>query len=177
MLLGEAMARAASPTRYSSCACGRVRCQAVGKPIVGVVCYCDDCQESARRIEALPNAAPFRDSDGGTPLLVYRDDRFACSSGEELLVAHKLDEGAPTRRMVASCCNSAMFLKFVPGFWVSTFRARFEGDDLPPIEMRNQIEHRRADTELPRDAPGYRGFPMRLFAKIIYARVAMALGL
>jgi glycosidase len=45
-------------TRHSSCTCGRVRCQAIGAPIVSLVCYCDDCQEGARNIEALPNAAP-----------------------------------------------------------------------------------------------------------------------
>jgi len=170
------MKRIVSPTRRSSCACGRVRCEGSGRPLVSLVCYCDDCQEGARAIEALPNSARFRDADGGTPLLTYRDDRFRCSSGEDLLVGYKLRESAPTRRMVASCCNSAMFMKFAPGFWVSAYRARIEGDDLPPLDTRIQIEHRRADTELPRDAPCYRGFPMRLFAKVISARVAMLLG-
>jgi hypothetical protein len=163
-------------TRHSSCACGRVQCQAIGAPIVSLVCYCDDCQEGARNIEALPNAASFRDVDGGTPLLTYRDDRFRCSSGQELLVGYKIKESAPTKRMVASCCNSAMFLKYAPGFWVSAYRARFGGDDLPPIEMRDQIEHRRANTALPSDATRYRGFPIRLYAKVISARVSMLLG-
>ena len=149
----------------------------MGAPIVTVVCHCDDCQEGARRIEALPNAAPFRDADGGTPLLIYRDDRFRCSQGEELLVAHKLKESSPTRRMVASCCNSAMFLKFSRGFWVSSYRARYEESDLPPLQMRIMIEHRRTDMELPSDAPGYRGIPRRLFARFLLARAAMALGM
>ncbi len=162
---------------YSSCACGRVRCEASGKPIASAVCYCEDCQEGARRIEALPEAPRFREADGGVASLVYRDDRFKCSSGEELLAAYRLKEDSPTRRMVASCCNSGMFLKFEPGFWISAFRARFEGDDVPPIQMRNQIEHRRADSELPRDAPGYRGYPTRLLAKLMMARLAMWLRL
>ncbi len=156
--------------------CGRVRCETRGAPIVSVVCYCDDCQEGARRIEALANAVSFRDADGGTSLLAYRDDRFKCLSGEDLLVPYRLKDNSPTRRMVASCCNSAMFLKFEPGFWVSAFRARFEGDGLPPLEMRTQIEHRKADSAIPNDAPAYRGFPLRLFAKILSARVAMLLG-
>jgi hypothetical protein len=168
--------RTARLIRQSSCRCGRVQCRAIGAPIVSLVCYCDDCQEGARRIEALPNAASFRDADGGTPLLAYRDDRFECSSGGELLASFKIKESSPTRRMVASCCNSAMFLKFAPGFWISAYRARFKGDDLPPLEMRDQIEHRRADTPLPSDVPCYRGFPMRLYAKMISARVAMQLG-
>src|SRR5216683_2880743 len=59
-------------TRYASCACGRVQCRAVGEPILSAVCYCDNCQEGARQIEALPNATSFRDADGGTPYLTYR---------------------------------------------------------------------------------------------------------
>jgi hypothetical protein len=52
--------------RTSSCVCGRVRCEAAGAPILSGVCYCDDCQEGGRRIEALPHAAPVLDADGGT---------------------------------------------------------------------------------------------------------------
>jgi len=163
------------PIRYSSCICGRVQCRAVGTPILSAVCYCDDCQEGARHIEALPNAASFRDADGGTPLLTYRDDRFTCLQGADLLVGYRIKEDAPTRRMVASCCSSAMYLKYQPGFWVSTYRARFTGD-LPPLEMRMQVQHRRADADLPRDAPCYPGFPRRLFAKFFAARIAMFLG-
>jgi len=78
---------------------------------------------------------------------------------------------------MASCCNSAMFLKYALGFWVSTYRARFNETDLPPLEMKIQIEHRRADSPLPNDAPCYRGIPMRLYMTGALARVAMLLGL
>jgi hypothetical protein len=164
-----------SSTRVFSCACGRVRCEAVGEPIVSAVCYCADCQEGGRRIEALPHAPPLRDADGGTPYLTYRDDRFHCLSGDELLADHRLRPGSLTRRVVASCCHTGMFLKFDPGFWVSTYRLRYEGD-LPPIEMRTKTARRQAQTPLPEDAPNYRGFPLRLFGRIIAARVAMAFG-
>jgi len=162
-------------TRFASCACGRVQCKAVGEPILSAVCYCDDCQEGARQIEVLPDATSFRDADGGTPYLTYRDDRFSCTTGEELLVDYRIRERTPTRRVVASCCNSAMFLKFGPGFWVSAYRARFEGD-LPPLEMRTQTRFRRANTDLPHDVPNYGRFGMRLFAKLVTARVSMFLG-
>ena len=171
------MRRIVERTRSSSCACGRVRCQAVGAPIVSLVfAIATIARKAPVELKRCRMRQSFRDADGGTPLLAYRDDRFRCSSGEELLVGYKITERSPTRRMVASCCNSAMFLKYAPGFWVSAYRARFEGDDLPPLEMRDQIEHRRADSDPPRDVPCYRGFPMRLFAKIISARIAMLLG-
>jgi len=101
--------------RTPSCACGRVVYEAAGAPIITSVCYCEDCQEGGRRIEALAGAPRVRDDDGGTPLVVYRDDRFRCVAGEDLLVAHKLKDDSPTRRMVASCCNSGMFLEVRAG--------------------------------------------------------------
>jgi len=162
-------------TRTESCACGRVRCEAIGDPILSAVCYCEDCQEGGRRIEALPNAPPVRDPDGGTPYLSYRDDRFRCVSGEELLVDHKLKPDSPTRRVVASCCNSGMFVKFAPGFWVSTYRFRF-GGDLPPIEMRTNVARRKSQAQMPDDAPCYQGFGSKLFWRLIAARVNMLLG-
>ena len=161
--------------RQASCACGRVRCEGVGKPIMSAVCYCADCQEGGGRIEALPGAPPVRDGDGGTPYLTYRDDRFRCVSGAELLTGYKLNEGAPTQRLVASCCNSGMYLKFAPGHWVSAYRLRFEGDP-PPIEARNQTKHRRAQTPIPNDAPSYAGYPPKLMLRLLGSRLAMLFG-
>jgi hypothetical protein len=68
-----------------------------------------------------------------------------------------------------------MFLKFEPGFWVSTYRSRYEGD-LPPIEMRTKTQHRRSDTKLRGDAPSYQGYPVKLFWRLIAARAAMLFG-
>jgi hypothetical protein len=161
-------------TRYAACACGKVRCRLLGEPILSAVCYCDDCQKGAEPIEALPGATAFREADGGTPYLTWRDDRFACVEGADLLTDYKLTDRAPTRRTVASCCNSAMFLKFGPGHWVSAYRMRFEGDP-PPLEMRTQTRFRRSNTPLPDDVRGYPGFPAALFARLIGARLAMFL--
>jgi hypothetical protein len=158
--------------RMSSCACGRVRCQAVGVPILSVVCYCDNCQEGGQKIEKLPNAARVLDADGGTPYLSYRDDRLSCVSGADLLVGYKIKDSAPTQRFVASCCNSGMFLKFGRGHWVSMYRARFEGD-VPPIEMRTQTKYRLVDTEIPHDAPSYRTYPMKLIGRLLTSRLSM----
>jgi hypothetical protein len=157
------------------CACGRVRCEGVGDPIVSAVCYCGDCQAGGRRIEALDNAPAVLDPDGGTPYLTYRGDRFRCVEGADLLVAYKLGDKAPTERFVASCCHSGMFLKFGPGFWISAYRMRF-AEPLPPIEMRNKIARRQSPLPLPTDAPAYRGYPVALFWRLIKARIAMALG-
>src|SRR5580692_650405 len=120
----------------ASCACGNVELVAIGAPIVSNVCYCRDCQQGSRQIEALPNAGPVRDPDGGTAYLLYRRDRIECSKGTSLLKSYKIRESSVTNRVVATCCSSAMFVNFDKGpHWVSAYRARFQGD-LPPLQMR-----------------------------------------
>ena len=161
--------------RLAQCACGQVRYQAMGAPILTAVCYCKDCQSGGQIIELLPNAAPLRDADGGTPYLTYRDDRWQCVEGESLLKGYRINEQSQTRRFVAQCCNSAMFLKYEPGFWVSTYRYRYL-DEVPPLQFRNQIRSRKSDLAIPEDAPAFQRFPLRMFAKLMAARLAMWCG-
>ena len=162
--------------RQFRCTCGKVRFEAVGAPILTAVCYCDDCQAGGHLIEALPNAPQVLEPDGGASYLTYRDDRVRCVAGADLLKGYKLKERSPTQRYVASCCNSAMHLKYKRGHWVSTYRNRFDGDDLPKIEMRTNVRCRNAGDEIPNDAPAYQRFPLRLFGRLITARIDMALG-
>lgn len=143
-----------------------------GDPIVSAICHCDDCRAGGRMIEALPHAAPVRDAYGGSPYLTYRDDRFAIVQGSELLTGIKLSDTAPTTRYVASCCNSGMYLKHRPGWWVSTYRLRFNGD-LPAVTMRNKVK---PGTEVPADIPMHNGFPFGLIGRLLAARVAMLFG-
>ncbi len=55
-------------------------------------------------IEALPGARPVLQDDGGASYLTYRDDRFDSIRGADLLKGLKLNDKAPTRRFVATCC-------------------------------------------------------------------------
>ena len=158
--------------RHASCACGRVRIRAVGAPIASAACCCADCQAGGRLIEARPHAPAVRDDFGGTPYLVYRDDRLFCEAGAEALEGIKLSAGATTTRYVAACCNSGMYLKFGPGWWTSVYRARF-GADAPAVAFRNKVASLPADVTLPRDIPAYRGFPPRLIVRLLAARLSM----
>jgi hypothetical protein len=154
-----------------SCACGNVVYEGIGAPIVVASCYCDDCQEAGRRLEALPHAPPIRDAAGGTDLVLYRKDRLRYVKGRELLEAVRLKPTSPTRRMVASCCNSAMHLDFEKGHWVSIFRGRVA--DAPPLDLRIQTRFVPAGTTIPGGAPAYARFPPSLLGKVLLARVAM----
>jgi len=164
------------PSLVASCSCGSVKYEAAGAPILSVVCYCDDCQEGGHQIEALPNAALVREPDGGTPYLLFRKDRFSCVGGDHLLQDLRIREGSATRRVVASCCNSGVFLDFEKGHWVSAYRGRFALDAAPP-QMRIQTKFRSSDAEIPDDAPAYAAFPFNFIAKLVGARIAMLLRL
>jgi hypothetical protein len=160
----------------ATCVCGGVALKAFGRPIVSSVCYCDDCRKGAEQIEALPNAGPVRDLDGGTAYILYRKDRIECSGGAERLRSYKLKETSVTNRVVAECCNSAMMLNFDRGpHWVSVYRARFQGE-LPPLELRICTKFKPDEIELPDDVPNYRGYPPGLIVRLLAARVSMLLG-
>ena len=162
--------------RTVTCACGRVELEARGAPILCAACYCDDCQEAGRRIEALPGAAPAKGADGGTEYVVYRKDRVRYTRGAELLQRQKLREGSPTNRWVAGCCNSAMSLDFDDAkHWVDVYRVRLTGDK-PPLEMRVSTRFKPAGAALPADVPQYPGYPFKFIAKLIGARFAMLFG-
>ena len=167
---------ALSPVATATCSCGRVELKAVGRPITSAVCYCDDCQTGARQIEALPNAGAVADPDGGTAYVLYRKDRIACASGAEWLRSHKLKQASATNRVVATCCNSAMFVNFDRGpHWVSAYRARFH-DNLPPLEFRTCTKFKPAGTVLPGDVPSSRTYPPALVFKLLASRLAMLIG-
>ncbi len=158
----------------ASCACGRVVFEAEGAPIASLVCHCDDCQEAARQLEALPNAPPMRDADGGTPYVVFRKDRVRCTRGAALLSKHKIRENSPTNRLVATCCNSTMLLNFDDSkHWVDLYRTRVRGA-LPAIEMRVSTKFRTG--EIPKDVPVYPGYAFKFIARLMAARIAMLFG-
>ena len=158
------------------CTCGNVEIEMRGAPIVSAVCHCDDCQAGSRQLEALPGAAKILDAGAGTPYVLYRNDRIACTKGEHLLVGHKLNEKSATSRLVASCCNAAMLVRFDDiRHWTSVYRDRFAGD-APPLEMRVNTKFKPKGIELPDDLPRYASISLGFAAKLAGARIAMLFG-
>lgn len=157
------------------CRCGSVEIEAVGDPILSDICYCESCQAGSRQIEALPNGRAVCDSDGGTAYVLYRKDRVQYSKGSELLRGYKLTEESPTKRVVAACCDSPMYLDFEKGHWLSVYRAALQGD-LPPVEMRVQTKSApAAGSNLPCDVPSYSGYGFKFMAELFAAWIAMLL--
>jgi hypothetical protein len=163
-------------TRIARCSCGKVVIEAFGDPITSTVCYCDTCQEGSRQIEALPNAAPIRGPDGGTAYILYRKDRIKYSQGTELLKGYKIDEKSPTRRSVATCCNSAMVMQLDDVMhWVPIYRGRFHGE-VPPLQYRICTKFKPANAEIPNDVPVSKMYPPGLMLRLLISKIAMVLG-
>lgn len=156
----------------SRCACGGVEYEAIGAPITSVICYCASCQEAGRAFEQFAAAPAVLEPDGGTAAVLFRKDRVRCVRGREHLREHRLKPDSPTRRFVATCCNSAMFLDFTKGHWLSMYRRRFPAD-APEIEMRVMTRDRRNSVALANDVPNYRGQSGRFMFKLLAAWIAM----
>lgn len=156
------------------CRCGKVELQAVGRPILAASCYCASCQQAGRRFEQLASAPPVRNPDGGTDYVLYRKDRVQCVTGPEHLREHRLKPDSPTRRVIATCCNSAMFLDFGKGHWLTMYRDRFPAN-APPVEMRVMARERRDGLVLADDLPNFDRHSGKAMLRLIAAWIAMGL--
>jgi hypothetical protein len=112
----------------ASCHCGKLAIEFIGRPIVGAVCRCASCQEAGRQFQRSSVNGTILDGDGGTPAVLYRKDRATCIRGHDLLEEHRLRPASKTRRVVATCCGTPMFVDFMPGHWLSIYRARLNSD-------------------------------------------------
>ena len=157
----------------ATCRCGKVELQIVGEPILRGICYCADCQEAGRRHQAPSPADSILAADGGTDYVLYRKDRVRCVSGGDLLEERRLKPDSPTRRMFARCCDTAMFLDFTKGHWLTVYRGRLP-DDVPPATMRVMTADRPADVTLPDDGiANYPGHSPKFMLKLLGAWMAM----
>ena len=168
------MSKLLSSHLTAECSCGKVKIEVLGPPIMHTACYCNDCQVGGHQIEALPGAALVLDSDGGTSFLLRRRDRVGNGSVEQFLRPYKIKESSPTSRLVATCCNSAMYLDFENGHWLTLYRKRFKGD-VPPLEMRVCTKSKRNDVDLPSNVPNHASHSLSFFVKLIAAWIPMLL--
>jgi hypothetical protein len=162
-----------NPRITARCACGEVEIEAIGPPIAATICYCDDCQTAAARIEAMPGAPAFREPDGGTSLIVFREDRVRCVRGEANLKKLKVREDSPTNRKLATCCNSVMVLDFDDAkHWADIYSARVK-ENAPEPEMLVCTKFAAQPPRNVRALPAYRGYAPHLLIRLLKARIAM----
>jgi hypothetical protein len=150
------------------CRCGQVAFEATGEPIMTVTCHCESCRKAAAGFAALPGGPRVVNAEGGTDYVMLRKDRVRCVKGQALLAAHRLKSKAPTRRVLAGCCDTPVFLEFKGGHWLSVYRDRVA--DAPAIEMRTMVGARKfADA-----VPSYRTHAPRFMWRLFKAWAAMS---
>lgn len=123
--------------------------------------------------EALSGAPPVLNDDGSTDFVLFRKDRIGCVHGADRLREHRLTPNSKTRRVVATCCNTPMFLEFTGGHWLTLYRQRFNEQDRPPVQMRVMTRDRRAGTTVADGLPRYAGHSGKFMLKLIGAWAAM----
>ena len=155
-----------------TCACGAVEMAFDGEPFFAAACHCDDCQAGGRQIEALPGAARVLGAGEGTEYVMVRRDRIRVVRGAERLRPLKLKPSSKARRVVASCCNTAMYLDNAVAHWVSVYRDRL-GSRARPIERRVMVKFAPEGT-VPEDGlPHDRRFSLAPLGRILGAWVPM----
>jgi hypothetical protein len=156
-----------------SCACGRVRLEVERAPIVSAECHCTSCRTAGAQLQARPDARPVLEANGGTHFVLYRKDRIHFLQGTELLKEHRLSPHAKTRRVLASCCNSPVFLEFERGHWLSMYAGLWPEDVRPAIELRTMISDLADASSLPDDVPNARYQSFMFFKRLLAAWAAM----
>ena len=156
----------------ASCTCGQVTLEAIGAPILSAVCYCESCRAAARQFEQEPGAPSVLRGDGGVEYCLFRKDRVTISRGGQCLRERRLIAASPTRRVIATCCNSPMFLDFTSGHWLNLYRDRLS-DDAPPLEMGVMVKDQPTGAELPDGIPSYPARPAKFMIKLLAAWAAM----
>ena len=154
------------------CRCGQCRLSVAGPPIMAVECLCASCAAAARRLAAR-GAAPELTGQGGTAYVMYRKDRVAFPAGRAHLAAFRLTADATTRRVIASCCGTPMFLEFMAGHWVSIYAQVWPQVDRPRAELRTMARDHPNAAALPPDLPNLARHNLRFMRRLLWAWVAM----
>ncbi len=162
-------------TRATSlaCACGQVRLEVDGAPIVSTECHCDSCRAAGAKVQALPGARPYLEANGGTRAVLYRKDRIRFLEGVERLKAFRLTPEAKTRRVLATCCNTPVFQEFPNGHWLDLYGVLWPAGTLPPLDLRTMTSDLPDASVLARDVPNAKRQSISFFARLFGAWIAM----
>lgn len=144
-----------------------------GKPIISAECLCADCQTAGTFLQSLPGAPLTVDHNGASRFVLYRKDRVRCQKGQDVLREHRLSKSSPTRRVVATCCNTPMFLEFTNGHWLSIYGGLWPAADLPALEIRTMTRSRPEGVVLPPDVPNPATHTLAFYWKLFSAWAAM----
>ncbi len=155
------------------CSCGQTCLDVTGSPIASVECCCTSCQVSGLKLQQLRGAPQVLTDYETTPFVMYRKDRVRFVSGVETLREIRMSPDAKTRRVVATCCNTPIFLEFLQGHWLSIYAGLWPDDARPPLDMRTMAGDLPTSVTLPDDVPNPKKHSLGFYAKLMGAWIAM----
>ncbi len=156
-----------------ACACGRVQLEVERAPIISTECHCGSCRSVGTKLQALPEAPAFMETNGGTRFVLYRKDRIRFHKGAEALKEFRLTPASKTRRVVATCCNTPVFLEFHNGHWLSLYACMWPAGQVPAPDLRTMTADLPAGATLANDVPNAKHQSASFFAKLLGAWIAM----
>lgn len=157
------------------CACGRTRLEVAGDPILVGECLCDSCRTAAARLATLPGSRSLLTDYGATPCAEYRKDRVRFVAGMAHLAEFRLSPDAGSRRVVATCCNTPVFLELKGAHWLSLYLHLWPALSRPRPQLRTMTGDLSDAAGLPDDIPNLKTHTVRFYAKLFGAWVAMGL--
>jgi hypothetical protein len=157
------------------CNCGEVTLSVIGRPIISAECLCSDCQKAAKYLEQLDGSPRILDQNSATSFILYRKDRVKFNTGEDLLKEYYLESVSSTRRVIARCCNTPVFLEFSGGHWLSIYGLLWPKENLPDLEIRTMTRSKPLGTVLSDDVPNPKTHTLSFYFKLFKAWVAMGL--
>jgi hypothetical protein len=162
-----------SRTTHINCACGQTRLELQGNPILVSECLCNSCRAAADRLATLPGAKNTLTPYHATPTAEYRKDRVRILSGTENLKEFRLSPTAGSRRVVATCCNTPVFLEMKGAHWISLYLHLWPEETKPRAELRTMTGDLADRSGLPADIPNLKTHTVAFYAKLLAAWIAM----
>jgi hypothetical protein len=156
-----------------ACSCGKVHIEVEKEPIISTECHCNSCRTAGARLQALGTRPAVLAENGGTRFVLYRKDRVRFMEGTEYLREFRLKPTAGTRRVVATCCNTPVFLEFENGHWLSLYAGLWPDDALPPLDLRTMTGDRADRAALSGDVPSGTMATVSFYARLLTAWIAM----
>ncbi len=142
-------------------------------PIINAECCCHSCRAAGARLQNLSSAPSVVNSMGATRFVLYRKDRVRFVQGATHLKEFRLTPESKTRRVVAGCCNTPVFLEFQNGHWLSLYGCLWAQGALPELEVRTMTMDLPVGTVLPDDVPNARRQSFSFMARLLKSWIAM----
>ncbi len=156
-----------------ACTCGGTRLELTGRPIIVSECLCNSCRAAAARLIRLPGAPHILTGYGATPCAEYRKDRVRIVSGSDNLREFRLTPQSGSRRFVAVCCNTPVFLEMNGAHWLSVYLHLWPQHTRPKPALRTMTSDLEDVSGLPSDVPNLKTHTPVFYAKLFAAWVGM----